>query len=178
MSEEQEEREKKVKEAPKPKSGPNIVVVIAVLLVVQALVAFVLVQFALPGGGGAGWDEINHPEAVKKINPMHEAIVFNMETTVSIAGTQGMNFMRVRLALATDNTDRANARIQSGLLGIETQIRSKVHDYLSTLSFEEATNPGIRDHIRSMLLTEINSVIAPANIGRLSNVYIEEFLVQ
>lgn len=180
--EEEEVKEKKVKEPPKPRSGPNIVVVIAVLLAVQALVAFLLITFALPPGGGGGgreWEELFHPEAARQVNPMDETIIFRMETTLSIVGgPQGMHFVRARLALATDRTDKANNRIESGILGIETQIRSRVNGYLSSLSYEEVTSGVIRDHISASLLREINSLIAPANIGKLSNVHIEEFLVQ
>ena len=179
MADEQEEKEKK-KEAPQPKSGPNIIVVVAALLAIQAVVAFLVVNFALPKDtdARAAIEELQRPETPTQVNPINETIVLTVETTISVSGTQGANFARCKISLAADHTDKANARIQTGIVGIETQIRSKVNEFLSSLTLEELTNPNIRDHIRATLLSDINAVIAPANIGRLSSVYIEEFLVQ
>jgi len=165
------------KNIPKAKSGPNLIMVIAVLLVIQAVVAFVVVMFALPKTEDNLASELRNPANAQTEANLNEVILpISIETVVTIAGTDGTRFLRARIYLAYDSKDPANRRIEQGLVGIETQIRGKVNEYLSSISFNEVTNPDMRSGIRSSLLREINSVI-PSNIGRLSNLHILEFIV-
>ena len=178
-----EEEDKKANDEPKAKSGPNIIIVIVALLVIQALVAFAVVMFAIPRD-----DDLDRL-AEERRNPENEVssasssidnevvLPVRAEITVNIAGTDGMRFLRARIALAYDGRNRGNRQLESTLIGMETQLRHKMNEYLSSLTLAQVNDRNIRRIISSELLAELNNLI-PASAGRLSNVYVEEFIIQ
>ena len=179
-----EEEEVKKEEAPKAKAGPNIIIVIVALLAIQALMAFAVVMFAIPREkddfANVSADELKNPES--EVNPSAAVIgevvsPVRLEVIVNIAGTDGTRFLKAVISLAYDRRNNANRGMETALAGLETQLRSKVSEYLSSLTITEVNDRNIRRNISSVLLPELNAII-PANAGRLSNVYVEEFIIQ
>ena len=178
----EEEEEEKKEAAPKAKAGPNIIVVILALLAFQALVAFLVVMFAIPKNE----DDLRLAE--ERRNPDNEVsasssitgeVVLPMRTEVivNIAGTDGMRFLKAGIALAYNGRDNANKQLERTLLGMETQLRHKISEYLSSLTLTQVNDRSIRSIVSNELLSELNTMI-PASAGRLSNVYVEEFIIQ
>ena len=180
-----EEREKpEVEKKPKAKSGPNVIVIIISLLAFQALVVFLSIELLIPKDDFNA-DLLRNPDDITAID---ETVLFNglegevvlpirADVVVNIAGTDGSRFLKVVISVAYDSKDPNNRNIAPGLAKIETQLRSKINEYLSSLTLSQVSDRAAIASIRAALLPELNALI-PSNVGRLSNVYIEEFIIQ
>jgi flagellar basal body-associated protein FliL len=176
----EEEERKEDSNEPKAKSGPNIIIVILVLLAIQAAVAIAVVMFVIPKEGENDLSLIENPEnAIQSTTVIADELVLptKAEVIVNIAGTDGMRFLKARIALAYDKKNTSNKGLESALIGLEAQLKSKISEYLSSLTLAQVNDRNIRRIISSELLSELNSII-PVNAGRLSNVYVEEFIIQ
>ena len=180
------------------KPGPNVALIIIVLLVAQALFVGAAIffmskkynehssltvsgDFADQGSAGAFPSQSSYSEQAPSAgivsNIASEVVLpVKLDVTVNIAGAEG-RYLKVKIAVAYDSRNHANKKIESGLAGIEPQLRNTAVNYLSSLTLEQLTRDlNIQTSVRVNLLKELNSTI-PVNIGRLSNVYIEEWLV-
>jgi flagellar basal body-associated protein FliL len=172
----------------KAKSGPNIFIIIAIIIVANIMfvtIGFVAMHFLFGEKEDKLADELINPDSIKveeavevKTNLVTEVILpIKADVVVNIAGTDGMRFLKARISVAYDSKARENKNIEANLAGIETQLKSKVNEYLSSLTLEQVNSPSIRQSIRTTLLADLNSML-PAKAGKLSNVYVEEFIIQ
>jgi flagellar basal body-associated protein FliL len=183
MADEKGEKEDGAKEEPEAKAGPNIALIIVALLVVQLLLVgggiFAVSQMANKDDGSASKQSVL-PEPVQAggIDIANEVVYGTKFTdvTVNIVGSDG-RFLLVTLAIAYDGKSKANQKLEAQLAVNETQLKNTILTYLSTLTLDQITqNSNIQNEVRTNLLRELNNTI-PSSAGRLSNVYIEKWLV-
>ncbi|MDR0303860.1 MAG: flagellar basal body-associated FliL family protein [Chitinispirillales bacterium] len=178
-------KEKKDIEKPKAKSAPNIIIIIVAILAFQALVAFLVVLITIPRDKDAFKKELQNPddtvgvsEELQNVNLDGEVILpTKADIVVNISGTSGERFLKVKIFVAYDGKKPENKNIELGLAKIETQLRSKINEYLSSLTLSQVSDRNAIANVRTALLPELNSII-PNSVGKLSNVYIEEFIIQ
>ncbi|MCL1946021.1 MAG: flagellar basal body-associated FliL family protein [Chitinivibrionia bacterium] len=181
MADEKGEKEDGAKEEPEAKAGPNIVLIIAALLVVQVLLVgggiFLVSQMANKDDAPKQ-SVLPEPVQAGGIDIANEVVYGTKFTdvTVNIVGSDG-RFLLVTLAIAYDGKSKANQKLEAQLAVNETQLKNTILTYLSTLTLDQITqNSNIQNEVRTNLLRELNNTI-PQSAGRLSNVYIEKWLV-
>jgi flagellar basal body-associated protein FliL len=186
MAEERENgEEKKPVEKPKAKPGPNVIVIVAAILAFNALVAFLTITVFIPKEKDDFEKILKHDEdtveveEVVSINLEGEVVLATkIDLVVNIAGTNGERFLKIKLSLAYDSKASGNSKnIEADLTIFETQLKSKVNEYLSSLTFNQVNDRNAIANIRTALLPELNAMV-PNKIGKLSNVYVEEFIIQ
>ena len=183
VKEETVEKPKPAKPLPGP--GPNIALIIIAILAFQALVAFLVIKVFIPSEKNDFENMFKNPEDTVKIEKEvpqmsienEKILPVKAEATVNIAGTDGERFLRAKISIAYDEKDPKNKNIEVGLAKFETQIKSKITEYLSSLTLSDVTDRNAQVNIRTALLPELNAMI-PSGIGQLSNVYIEEYIIQ
>lgn len=175
-----EEKEKK----PKKDSKMGMLIgVIAFILILQVVVAFVAVQLTAPKPK----DEVieQQDEDTTGSESSSAAVIENevligspLTHIVNISGTDGMRFLKVTLQLAYDEDAPVNAKIDpSVFLGMEARVKNYINQYLSSLTLEEVQTRNAQQNIRRDVLRGINKLL-PAGTVELSNVYISEYLIQ
>jgi|GEM_PF-2321192 len=174
---------------PAVKSGPNVILVIIVLVVIQALIVAAIWFFAfrLPKEKKNPADELKNPadtvqaeevvEQTTNILPGEMILQKETEITVNVSGTNGERFLQAWITVAYDSNDKGNKDILTKMPNFAPQMKSRAEEYLSGLTMDDINSKGIRQRICRDLKIELNGII-PKGAGKLSNVYLEKFIVQ
>lgn len=151
----------------------NRMIKIAVIVVVQAALAFLLAVYV---AGPAmrhepmPWQrEPSEEEALAKEQELGPLLPIN-EVLVNVAGTRGRRFFKTSLSLEMQGdeiTKKAPERMPV--------LRGRVIDVLSSKSMDQLTSPGSRDSLKSELLETLNAEVSG---GEFRNLFFTEFLVQ
>ena len=169
--------------------GPNVIVVIIVLVVIQALVVAAIWFFAfrLPKEKPNLAKELKNPEDTVQVEdtiahatsilPGEMILQKETEITVNVAGTNGERFLQAWISVAYDSNDKGNKDILTKMANFAPQMKSKAEEYLSGLTIDDINSKGIRQKICRDLTVELNGIV-PKGAGKLSNVYLEKFIVQ
>jgi len=168
--------------------GPNVILVIIVLVVIQALVVVAIWFFAfrLPKEKSGLADEKNPADTVQAEEVVEQAttilpgeMILTKETeiTVNVAGTNGERFLQAWITVAYDSNDKENKDILTKMANFAPQMKSRAEEYLSGLTIDDINSKGIRQKICRDLKIELNGIV-PKGAGKLSNVYLEKFIVQ
>ncbi len=186
MADEEEKKENEEKEK-KPKKDSKIGMLIGVIVVVilaQLIVAFIVVKITAPKSEAPETEQTSEADSSEDGGDISNVTVANeqilpdeFEQVVNIAGTDGMRFLKVGIALAYDADSKANAKFVTSYTANVVRIRNHIVQYLSSLTLEQVQDRNVQKNIRRDLLRELNKQI-PANSGEFSNVYLTVFLIQ
>jgi len=170
--------------------GPNVILVIIVLVVIQALVVVAIWFFAFryPKEKENLANELKNPadtvqekdtveQQTANILPGEMILQKETEITVNVSGTNGERFLQAYITVAYDSNDKGNKDILTKMANFAPQMKSKAEEYLSGLTLDDINSKGIRQKICKDLLIELNGIV-PKGSGKLSNVYLEKFIVQ
>ena len=178
-----EENEKDVAEggdAPKKKGG-NLGVLIGLIvgiLVIQIGVAIFVVKITAPKDDATEELEDGKKNEEKIVSLKNEIVApETFDIVVNIAETDGSRFLKINIAVAYDGDNKENKNLTANYVSLVTKIKSKLVEYLSSLTIEDVTARNAQKNIRGDILRECNKVI-PDGQGSLSNVYINEFIIQ
>lgn len=148
---------------------------LAIMIVVQAVVAWALVVFVagpilrdepLPWQKGKDPAAEAEQETKSDLGPMLPI----EEVLVNVAGTKGRRFFKTSLQLEMEGDD-----IEKTAPARMPVLRGRVIDVLSSKSLDELTAPGARDSLKAELLETLNAEVSG---GDFRNLFFTEFLVQ
>lgn len=153
----------------------NGIVKLAIMIVVQAVVAWALVVFVagpVMRDEPLPWQKDKDPaaEAERETKSDLGPMLPIEEVLVNVAGTKGRRFFKTSLQLEMEGDDiekTAPARMPI--------LRGRVIDVLSSKSLDELTAPGARDSLKAELLDTLNAEVSG---GDFRNLFFTEFLVQ
>ncbi len=184
MAEENEKPQEEKKEPEKggeKKSGSNmplIAGIIAGVLILEALMLFFFLQMTKPPSS----DEV---DAKMKADSLKETISEQttagavteepIEAVVNIAGTDGMRFLKVVLVLEFD--DKEYKKLGEELIRRHAKMKNLLIEQLSAMTLEEANDPEAQIQIRKEFMRKVNNTL-PEKTGQISNVYLNEYIVQ
>lgn len=184
MAEEKENIQEERKDAPKPgeqKPGSSRVIlmgIIAGVIVINAIVAFVFIQLLKPPNteeieekmkaDSLRQTEVEQTTVGTIVDPPIEAIV-------NIAGTDGMRFLKVVMVLEYDEGE--HKKLGEELVRREPKLRDLLIKQLSAMTLEELNDADAQIRIQKDFMRTVNKTLPP-KIGEISNVYIREFIIQ
>lgn len=184
MAEEDERMQEERKEPEKgdeKKSGSNtplIIGIIAGVIVIEAVILFVLLQMMKP-------PKPEEVEAKMKADSLRHSVTEQttmgaitdppLEAVVNIAGTDGMRFLKVVLVFEYDDTKYK--RLGEELFRRSPKLKDKLMEQLSAMTLEEINDLDARSQIRKEFMRIVNNTL-PEKVGQISNVYLNEFIVQ
>ena len=162
------------------------IAIVAGIIVLNAVMAFVLVRATMPKPEkqlDALVDEDSAEAAKEEIG----AIAFAeppIEAIVNIKGSEGMRFLKTVIVLAYDA--KKYGELGTLLEERNPEIKNLVIDRLSSRSLDDLQRPSARDEIRAELKRMINKslpkakkgLFAKKEIGHVADVYINEFIIQ
>lgn len=184
MAEEQEKRaeennkEKGIKET--GSSGNRIVLIsiLAGVLIINTLIAFFLIQATKPPSKKK-LEEKARADSLKQTMILETTIGAiadpPIEAIVNIAGTDGMRFLKVVVALEYDDKEYKN--LGEELNRRHVKLKDMLLEQLSTMTLEDLNDIEARNQIRKVFMRHVNKSL-PADVGQISNVYINEFIIQ
>lgn len=184
MADEKENIKEEKKEAgksgeQKPESNKAIMMgIIAGVIVINAIVAFVFIQLLKPPNP----EEV---DAKMKADSLKQSVTEQtsigaisdppLEAIVNIAGTDGMRFLKVVTVFEYD--DKQYKKMGEELIRRDAKLKDLLIEQLSAMTLEELNEPDVRTQIRKEFMRTVNNTF-PTKIGRISNVYIHEFIIQ
>ena len=184
MADEKEIVQEEKKDAPKSveqKPGNNKIIlmgIIAGVIVINAIVAFVFIQLLKPPNP----EEV---EAKMKADSLKQTEVEQttigtivdppIEAIVNIAGTDGMRFLKVVMLLEYDESEYK--KLGEELVRREAKLRDLLIKQLSAMTLEELNDADAQIRIQKDFMRTVNKTLPP-KIGEISNVYIREFIIQ
>jgi len=153
----------------------NRIVKLAVMIVVQAAVAWALAVFVagpMMRDEPFPWQKEADPEAEEAGATTAELgpLLPIEEVLVNVAGTKGRRFFKTSLQLEMEGHD-----IEKTAPTRMPVLRGKVIDLLSSKNMDELTAPGARDSLKAELLETLNAEVSG---GEFRNLFFTEFLVQ
>jgi len=168
-------------EAPtEKKSGGNKVIVIGIIagvIIIEAVMLFVFFQITKPLNQNK-IDEQMRADSLRQAESDQTAIGIvadpPIEVIVNIAGTDGMRFLKAVLVL---EYDKKYSKLGPELTIRTAKLKDMLIEQLSAMTLEELNDVDSRIHIRNEFLRNVNNTI-PDKLGKISNVYINEFIIQ
>jgi flagellar basal body-associated protein FliL len=167
--------------ADKPKGNNKFMFIglIAGVLVINTVMAFILVQVTSPKKEKVTEDankkDTAHAEAEHSTHVAATTADAPTEAVVNIAGTDGERFLKIAVAFEYD--DVAHPMLLEALTQRTPKIKSMMIEYLSKLTLVEVTEPEAKEKIRKDLLRIVNSSI-PKEEGAIRDVYIVNYIIQ
>ena len=176
--------EKKEKEPAKPQdkkplgNKPIIIGIIAGVIIIEAIMLFLLLRVTKPPSADdvdAKMKEDSLKQTMTQQTNIGAVLETPIEAVVNIAGTDGMRFLKVIIVLEYDNQ-------QYQALGVElgkrtAKLKDMLIEMLSSMTLEELNRPDVRTQIRKEYMRAVNNSL-PAKTGQISNVYLNEFIIQ
>jgi flagellar FliL protein len=186
-----EEKKDEPAEAPKPRSGRKMgpmLGAVAVVLVLQAGLAFGVVRFLGISDHGAGkapqakasdddasgeggGDDSKPGSTPKNLQCMEKPL----SKTVTIAGTEAKRYLKASLCLEYDADKYKDLPkdIEPQMMRVE----ATVNRILSSASFQQVSDPKAQDTLATQMSSEINQMLKPDKI-QIHAVLVTEWLVQ
>ncbi len=177
---EEEGKEEKVKEKGRSLDKGKIIFlgIIGGVVLVNGIVALLLIQLLKPPNPQKEKAKLK-ADSLKQVENFQTAIgtisESPIEVVVNIAGTDGMRFLKAALVFEYDN--KRYKSLGQELLLRHAKLKNLLLEMLSTLTLEEVNDPQMPSRIRKQFLKIVNKTL-PVKIGKINNVYINEFIVQ
>ncbi len=152
--------------------------IIGGVVVVNALVAFLLIQLLKPPNPAkeeAKMRADSLKQAISELTSIGSISDPPIEVVVNIPGTDGLRFLKVIVVLEYD--DKLYKTIGDELTLRHAKLKNMLIEQLSTMTLEEVEDPGARTRIRKEFMRAVNKTL-PDKAGQISNVYINEFITQ
>jgi flagellar basal body-associated protein FliL len=184
MAEENEKKQEEQKEQEKAGGGksrsnmPIIAGIIAGVIIIEAIMLFVFLRMTKP----PSFEEV---ESKMKADSLRQTTVEQttvgaivetpIEAVVNIAETDGLRFLKVVLVLEYD--DKAYKNLVFELERRQPKLKNMLIEQLSAMTLDEVNDPDAQGQIRKEFMRAINNSL-PEKIGQISNVYLNEYIVQ
>lgn len=174
-----EKKESEKTEEKKPVGNKPIMAgIIAGVVIINAIVAFVFIQLLKPPNP----EEV---EAKMKADSLKQTVATQttigaisdppIEAIVNIAGTDGMRFLKVVMVFEYD--DKKHKKLGDELIRREAKLRDLLIKQLSVMTLEELNDAEAQTQIQKDFMRTVNNTL-PSKIGQISTVYIKEFIIQ
>jgi len=184
MAEENGKKQEEQKEQEKAGGGksrsnmPIIAGIIAGVIIIEAIMLFVFLRMTKPPSS----EEVEakmKSDSLKQTTVQQTTIGAIMETpieaVVNIAETDGLRFLKVVLVLEYDDKDYKNLGFE--LERRQPKLKNMLIEQLSAMTLDEVNDPDAQGQIRKEFKRMINNSL-PVKIGQISNVYLNEYIVQ
>ena len=161
----------------KPQSGRMMFyIIIAVVLVLNVVIAFVLIQVTKPKAPEK--EEIEIVDSSSTGNEvrttMGAALDKPIDAIVNIAGTDGERFLKIAIVLEyNDKYKDLPAEIEKR----RPRFKNMLIDQLSSMSLMELNEPDAKDKIRKEFLRRANGIL-DEKTGVLADVWLDQFIIQ
>lgn len=149
---------------------PLIITFLAMPALAYVMTAYVLVPRLQAGLGITKVEAAEIQGGRKAAVPGRKATVMLNRLLVNVAGTMGSRYLLVSAALEGTDPD-FNAKVQS----VEPQLRDMACGSLSTKTLADLEKPGIRNLVRSELLSGFNNILGGPVV---QDIYFTEFAIQ
>lgn len=175
----EETKEKKEQAEGSQKGSKGLFIgILAGIIVVNVVLAFVLVKATMPKPKAAApeatVDTTSTSDAREKISlgtvTSEEPIV----AIVNIAGTDGERFLKIGVVL---EFDPKNKDLVDHLELLRPKFKNVLIDQLSQMTLLELNEPNTKDKIRKEYLRRLNMML-PKDTGQIKDVLLDEFIVQ
>lgn len=184
MAEEKEKMQEEKKEQEKPegaKTGSNMPIIagiIAGVILIEAIMLFVFLRMTKPPDAQEV-EEKMRADSLKQSVTQQTTVGAIMETpieaVVNIAGTDGMRFLKVVVVLEYD--DRKYKKLGLELERRQPKLKNLLIEQLSAMTLEDVNDPDAQSQIRKEYMRTVNNTL-PDKIGQISNVYLNEYIIQ
>ena len=155
---------------------PLLAGIIAGVVVINVVVAFVLIQLLKPPDPEAETEKLKS-DSLKQTSFQQTSVGLvsdPIEAIVNIAGTDGMRFLKVVLVFEYEEQHK---NLGEELVRREARLRDMLIKQLSAMTLEELNGPDAQVRIQKDFLRSANNTLPP-KAGMVSNVYIREFIIQ
>lgn len=99
-----------------------------------------------------------------------------LEAIVNISGTEGLRFLKVTMVMEYDA--KKYKELGAELNRKHVVLKNMLIDMLSSMTLEELQAENARSVIRKRFLSKANTMLPEEEAGKLSNVYLTEFIIQ
>ena len=157
---------------------PVMIGIIAGVVIINAIVAFVIIQLLKP-------PDNKDVEAKMMADSLKQSTTLQtnigaitdppIEVVVNIAGTDGMRFLKVIMVFEYD--DKKYKNLGEEMMRRNAKFMDLLIEQLSAMTLEEINSADIRTQIRKEFMRTVNNTL-PSKIGQINNVYINEFIIQ
>ncbi len=187
MAEENDKKQEEQKEQEKAGGGksrsnmPIIAGIIGGVIIIEAIMLFVffrIFQLTQPPSS----EEV---ESKMKADSLRQTTVEQttvgaivetpIEAVVNIAETDGLRFLKVVLVL--EYNDKAYKNLGFELERRQPKLKNMLIEQLSAMTLDEVNDPDAQGQIRKEFMRAINNSM-PEKTGQISNVYLNEYIVQ
>ncbi|MGD9200853.1 MAG: flagellar basal body-associated FliL family protein [Chitinispirillia bacterium] len=162
------------------KTGGNKVIIIGIIagvIIIEALMLFVFFQITKPPNQ-AKVEEKMRADSLRQAQSDQTSIGIisdpPIEVIVNIADTDGSRFLKAVIVL---EYDKKYTKLGPELILRHAKLKDMLIEQLSAMTLEELNESDIRAHIRNEFLRNVNLTI-PEKLGQISNVFINEFIIQ
>ena len=177
----EEVKEKKAEEGAeeKPKSSlPVVIGIIVGVLVLQAVLMFVFMGMTTPKDpekekAKAVADSLKQLETSK--TTVGTILEESIEAVVNIAGTDGGRFLKINVVAEYDADRYPDLPLE--LLKRKAIFKNMLLEQTGAMSLEELKEADSKLQIRKEFKKKVNAILPP-EAGEISNIYINEFIIQ
>lgn len=152
--------------------------IIAGVIIINTIVAFVFIQLLKPPNREEVEEKIKADSLKQSITEQTTIGAVTdppLEAIVNIAGTEGMRFLKV--VIVFEYNDKKDKRLGDELARRSAKLKDMLIEQLSAMTLEELSEPDVRTQIRKEFMRTVNNTL-PVKIGQITNVYINEFIIQ
>lgn len=151
--------------------------IIGGVIVINGLVAFLLIQLLKPPNVEKEAEKMR-ADSLRQVASEQTSIgtiTEPIEVVVNIAGTDGMRFLKVVLVLEYDEKQFKTLGEELGLRS--AKFKSQLIEQLSAMTLDEVEESDVQTRICKEFMRTVNNSL-PEKSGEISNVYINEFIIQ
>lgn len=183
MAEENEKKEEKNEKGDgkdkKPSSNLIVIVgIIAGVIILEAVILFFLLQATKPADPEKELAKAK-ADSLKTLESSQTSFGViaepGIEAIVNISGTDGSRFLKVVLKLEYD--DAKYKTLVDDLALRNAKFKDMLLEQLSSMTLPEIQDSDAKNQIRKEFIRAVNTVL-PIEVGQISNVYIDQFIVQ
>ncbi len=162
------------------KQGNNKIIffgIIGAVVVINGLVAFLLIQLLRPPNPEKEAEKMR-ADSLRQVSTTQTSIgtiTEPIEVVVNIAGTGGMRFLKVVVVLEFD--EKQYKDLGGELLLRQAKFKSQLIEQLSSMTLDEVEEGDVQARICKEFMRTVNSTL-PEKGGEISNVYVNEFIIQ
>jgi flagellar basal body-associated protein FliL len=167
-----------------------LIIILAVVVIVNGAIAFVLIQMTKPKeetpavaaeSKKSVSDSANTEQGGASVEAMESPAMSEppLDAIVNIAGTDGVRFLKISVVFGYDVGKYKD--FGAVLTLAQPKLKDMLIESLSAMTLPEIQEPGARDKIRAKLKRDINKMIPEKKgqvLGQISEVYINEFIIQ
>lgn len=154
-------------------------IIIGAIIVLEIPVMLILINVTRPKSP----DEIAASERADSLRTAMQAATSMGATTaenpieviVNIAGTDNERFLKIKTIFEFD--DKAYPKLAEDLVVRQPKLKNVLLEMLSKMTLMELNEPTSKERIRKEYMRLVNGIL-PESVGQVSNVLLDEFIIQ